>query len=346
MVSNEPDSHLNQSRRDFISRSSGVAMGLMLAGAAAARAELPPLEDQWGVSLPRRRLGKTNLNITRYSVGGWHLGMIKEDAEAKAVIEYALHNGVRFFDTAAAYQNGRSERQYGDHLIPKYRDDIVLMSKTVGKTGDAARAQVERSFENLKTDYIDVYLMHAIRSVEDVDGRLKDGVLDVLREYKAKGMIGHLGFSGHSDFEAHRYMLSKNIEDLEVCLMPVNVADPSYRSFITNTMQTMNDRDMGILAMKSLANGGLFGEGKSGPKSDRELRVIPEKITIEQALHFALSMPVSGLINGIERLSDIEHNLAAVKRFKPLTEKEQQELIQICREEGQTGLMENFKLQI
>lgn len=336
----------NTARREFILRSGGAAAGLMLAGALPAFASLPGITDQWGTTLPCRRLGKTGLNITHYSIGGYHLGLSDDESEVQHIIDYAIKHGVRFFDTAAMYQKGKNERQFGKFLVPKYRDDIVLMSKTVSKTGKAARQQIEESFENLGTDYIDIYLIHAIRSVEDVDRRLDAGVLDVLREYKAKGKFGHLGFSGHSDFEAHQYMLSKNIDDLEVCLMPVNVADPSYRSFINNTMKTMNERDMGVLAMKSLGNGGLFGRGESGPQSDQLVKVIPDKISVEQALHFALSMPISGLLNGIVKFSDIEENIEYIKRFKPLTEAEKNLLIERCAAEAKTGVMENFKLKI
>ena len=333
----------SSSRREFVIHGSAVASGLMLAGTAPAFADLPGTRDRWGTSLPRRRLGTTGLQITHYGLGGFHLDKVENETDAGKMIDYAIQNGVRFFDTATTYNKGRNEKLLGKYLIPEYRDDIVLMGKTMSRTAADVRADLEQSVESLKTDYIDVHLIHAVRSVEDADRRLNEGVLDILREYKDKGKIGHLGFSGHSDFKAHQHLLAKNIPDLEVCLMPVNVADPSYRSFINGTMQTMVERDMGILAMKSLANGGLFGKGKSGPAMKESARVIPEKISVEQALHFALSMPVAALLNGCESLSDIHHNLPAVKRFEPMSIEEQQYLIARCRTEAETGTMENFK---
>lgn len=332
----------DNSRRDFILRGGAVASGLLLAGAAPAFADLPGTEDRWGITLPRRRLGKTRLNITHYGLGGFHLDRVPE-ADIGRVIDYAIQNGVRFFDTATTYGKGGNEKLLGKYLIPKYRDEIILMGKTMSKTAAEVRADLEQSFASLQTDYIDIHLIHAIRSVEDVDRRLDEGVLEVLQEYKAAGKIGHLGFSGHTDFKAHQHMLAKNIPDLEVCLMPVNIADPSYRSFINGTMQTMVERDIGVLAMKSLANGGLFGNGKSGPAVEGAARVIPDKVSIEQALHFALSMPVASLLNGCENMAHIEQNLTAVKSFKTMDDDEKKHLIAICREEAGSGTMENYK---
>jgi len=334
----------DSSRRNFLINAGQVALSLMIAGTTSSYANQPSGTDKLGKTLPRRRLGKTGLMPTIYCTGGFHVGAQSEKV-AQGIIEAAISNGVRFFDTANQYQNGKSEEYYGKFLTPEYREFINIMSKSAAKDAATMRKHLEQSFRSMKTDHIDLYMIHTITSPEDVDNRLDNGVLDVLREYKAKGRIGHIGFSGHNNFEAHQYLLKKNIADIEACLMPINVADPSYRSFIINTMESMVEKDIGILAMKSLCMGGLFGR-RGG--SDRQSKVvlptvIPNKISIAQAHAFALSMPIGSLVSGVDTPQQLHDNLKSIWDYKALTKEEQDELIALCRPEALTGKMEFFK---
>ena len=125
--------------------------------------------------------------------------------------------------------------------------------------------------------------------------------------------------------------------------MPINLADPSYKSFINNTMKQMVDKNMGILAMKSLSNGGFWGQPKSGRRHPDTPSVIPNRVSIAQAHHFALSLPIGTLVSGIDSTAQLEQNLKAIREFKALTNKEQNELVQLCKEEALTGYMEPYK---
>ena len=330
------------SRRQFLTRSAQLSSALMIAGSAKAYENSSGESDSFGKVLPRRKLGKTTLNPTIYTVGGWHVGR-QSELNAQGIIDNAIKQGVRFFDTANMYQNGGSERHYGKFLTPKYGKNVEIMSKSTAKNGDQLIKHIEQSFESLKVDQIDLFMIHSIASESDVDSRLKNGVLEVLQDYKKQGKIKHIGFSGHRDFKAHQHLLNKKLPDIEACLMPINLADPSYKSFINNTINVMTEQKIGILAMKSLCNGGFFGNGKSGRKYQDVPRVIPNKVSIAQAHHFALSLPISTLVSGVDSPEQINANLKNIWEFKALSSKEQSELIQLCRPAALTGKMENFK---
>ena len=330
------------SRRQFLNRSAQLSSGLILAGSASAYANLQVADDKFGKVLPRRKLGQTSLSPTIYTVGGWHVGR-QSELNAQAIIDNAIKQGVRFFDTANQYQNGQSERHYGKFLTPKYGPHIEIMTKSAAKTPEDLIKHLKQSFESLRVDQLDLIMIHSITSAQDVDTRLENGVLEILIDYKKQGKIKHIGFSGHRDFNAHQHLLNKKLPDIEACLMPINLADPSYKSFINNTMQLMHEQKIGILAMKSLCNGGFFGNGKSGKKYKNIPSVIPEKVSIAQAHHFALSLPISTLVSGVDSPEQINDNLKSIWQFKPLSNKEQNELIQACRPAALTGKMENFK---
>jgi len=172
------------------------------------------------------------------------------------------------------------------------------------------------------------------------------GVLDVLREYKEKGRIGHFGFTGHLSPAAHNYLLSKKIPDIEVCLLPVNVADPSYDSFVLNTVPELVKQDIGILAMKTLANGGLQGGVKGGVKGEANgtyASVIPNRISVREAHTFSLSLPIAAIVSGVNTPEQLAYNIETARSFKPLNEHQREELISQCADLGKTGEMEFYK---
>ena len=156
--------------------------------------------------LPRRPFGRTNEEVTMLGLGGWHIGRMNA-RDAQATIESAMEGGVRFFDSAESYQNGRSERYLGEFLVPQYREKVYLMSKTTATTSEGARRHLEQTLERLRTDYLDLWQMHAITSPQDVDHRISEGVLDVMEEALAEGKTRHIGFTGHTDPAAHRHLL-------------------------------------------------------------------------------------------------------------------------------------------
>lgn len=305
-------------RRSFLSSlAAAAAAGLFPVRVPAAAPSAD--SDRLGRLLPLRALGQTGVNVTLLGVGGWHIGKL-EEAEAQATIEAALEGGVRFFDTAENYQMGGSERRYGKLLTPKYRDVVFLMSKTAARNADVARKHLDGTLRRLNTDFLDLWQIHGVETPEDVDGRLAKGVLDVAREAKASGKVRHIGFTGHARPSAHLRMLEQT-QDLETCQMPINAVDPGYESFVEGVLPKLVERKMGVLAMKTLGNGGFFGRHGSS------VRVVPEHLTVEEALTFVWSLPVSVLISGPDNAQQMRENVETARDAATLSEEGRQAIL-------------------
>ncbi|WP_321288074.1 aldo/keto reductase [uncultured Sunxiuqinia sp.] len=154
--------------------------------------------DKLGELLPIRRLGKTNKYVTMLGVGGYHIGWTSE-RNAQAVIETAIEGGVRFFDTAEQYGPAVSEKRYGKYLTPKYRDNIFLMTKTQARNAKDAQQHLEDTLRRMKTDHLDLWQIHSIFTPEDVENRIAEGGLDVVKKAKESGKVKYIGFTGHRD---------------------------------------------------------------------------------------------------------------------------------------------------
>jgi uncharacterized protein len=312
-------------RRYFLKALAGGTAGLMVLPHSTA-AEPGAERDRLGELLPQRLLGRTGEKITMLGLGGSHVGLMKEK-EAQAVIEAALEGGIRFFDNAESYQGGRAERYYGLFLSPKYRDITYIMTKTTAGDAATARKHLDESLERLKTGHVDLWQVHAVTSADDVDKRIDHGILDVMLEAKASGKARHIGFTGHSRYTAHLRVLEKSEDIFDTCQMPMNVADPSHESFINHVLPILVQRNIGVIAMKSLANGGFFG-GRAHMQHGPHPRVVPHRISIEEALHFVWSLPVSVLVTGPNELEHLLEKIAFAKSFRGMTAEDRQALIE------------------
>ncbi len=270
------------------------------------------VRDRHGDLLPRRRLGRTGELVTMLGLGGWHLGRMNE-ADAEKTVEAAIAGGIRFFDSAESYQAGRSERYLGRYLVPKYREDVFIMTKTTAGTAREARRHLEGSLRRMNSGYMDLWQMHAIGSPGDVDRRLANGVWDVMEEAVQEGKTRYIGFTGHSNPAAHLHMLSSQ-QAAQTCQMPVNIADMSYSSFSRQVLPKLVDHDLGVIAMKTLANGGFFGgsqHGQHGPNP----RVVPDRLSVREALHFVWSLPVSVVVSGPDNIGQLKEKVALARSF-------------------------------
>jgi len=327
-------------RRMFLKSLAGVTAGLTLGGATPA---FKNESDRLGEVLPKRKLGRTNEYVTMLGTGGYHVGWTAE-RDAQEVIEAALEGGVRFFDTAESYADGTSEIRYGKYLTPKYRDLIFLMSKSTGKDAKTVREHLEGTLRRLNTDHLDLYQVHAISTPEDVDSRIQLGVLDVLLKAKEEGKIRHLGFTGHQNPFAHARMLERTKESdiFDTVLMPVNVLDQSYFSFTNNIMSKALERNMGICAIKSLADGRFFAKKEQAGWTSED-PLIPNYLSIKEAMHFVWSLPVSVLISGNENATFMREKIALARSFAKLTEEQKIALIDKVKDIALTGKVEYFK---
>jgi uncharacterized protein len=309
-----------------------------LAGWRESSAAEAPRADRLGPVLTRRALGKTGMQVTMLTVGGSHIGRPSESV-AQAVIEAALENGIRTFDTAQLYQNGGSEERYGKFLTPKYREHVQIFSKTMAEEAATARSHLEGSLRRLQTDYLDLWQLHDIRTIDKADIRVP-GVLDVMLKAKAEGKVRHIGFTGHGSWKTHLHVLGLT-DAFETCLMPMNVADPSYESFTLNVLPVVVQRNMGAMAMKTLAADGLMGGRRgTGP------HVIPDRLSVHEALRYVWSLPIATLISGMASVAHLRANVASARSFVAMSASERTALIDKVADVAKTGAMESgFKGQ-
>ncbi len=315
-----------QGRRSFLKQLTLLTGSLMIPASDFAGTE----KDKWGKILPLRKLGKTGKNVTMLGLGGFHVGWTTEK-DAREVIEKAIEGGIRFFGTAESYANGVSEIRYGKYLVPKYRDEVFIMSKSTATDGITAKKHLEGSLKRLKCDYIDLWQVHSLQSPEDVDNRIKNRVLEVFEKAKAEGKVKHIGFTGHQNPFAHKHMLDKTADNdiFETVQMPINVIDSHFHSFIKNVLPFAIDRNFGVLAMKTLSDGRFFKEKKVLDKIQWESDdpLVPNYISVKEALYFVWSLPVSVLITGAENKELVREKIELARNFTNLSENERYELI-------------------
>ena len=309
-------------RRSLLKWLGSFTAGLILASQTNAQEQQK--SDRLGKLLPLRKLGRTGEAVTILGVGGAHLGGMGE-RDAQETIEIALEGGVRFFDTAEMYQSGGSETRMGKLLTPKYRDEIYLMTKTTARDAENARRDLEDSLQRLNTDYLDLWQVHSVNSPEDVSDRIANGVFEVMTEAKASGKVRHIGFTGHRQPEAHLKVLEES-DIFDACQMPVNLADPSYSSFINQTMAKLVERNIGVIAMKTLANGGFFGGSSHGQHGDNP-KIVPNRVSIAEAINFAWSLPVSVLVTGANNPQQMQEKVDLASSFVAMSEQQRQDLI-------------------
>ena len=331
-----------ENRRTFLKSLAGLTAGLSIHSAAFGK---DVETDRLGEILPKRKFGRTGEYVTILGTGGYHVGWTTE-RDAQEVIEAALEGGVRFFDTAESYSSGVSEERYGKYLTPKYRDLIFLMTKTTGNDAKTVQEHLEGSLRRLKVDQIDLYQVHSLRTPQDVDNRIENGVLEVLLKAKEQGKIRHIGFTGHQNPFAHARMLERTEESdlFDGVLMPVNVLDPSYFSFTENVFPKALDRNLGIMAMKTLADGRFFAKKEQANWTSDD-PIIPNYLSIKEAMYFAWSLPISVLITGSENATYMREKITLARSFTKFTEEQKTALIEKVRDIALTGKVEYFKKQ-
>ena len=303
-------------------------------------------QDKTGPLLQKRLLGKTGESVTMLGLGGYHIGWTTE-RDAQETIETALAGGVRFFDTAESYNKGTSEIRYGKYVTPKYREKIFLMTKTTGEDAKTVQRHLDESLKRLRTDYLDLWQVHSIKDPDDVDARIENGVLNVFEQAKQAGKVRYIGFTGHRNPKAHLRLLERTAHNdiFDTCQMPVNVLDPSYYSFVKNVIPVIQKRKIALLAMKTLADGRFFSQKKQldDIKWQTDDPVIPNYLTVKEALYFAWSLPVSVLITGAENAGLLKEKIELAKSFSELSDSARDVLIDKVAHLAQEAKIEYFK---
>ncbi len=281
-----------------------------------------------------RELGSTGERVSAIGVGGHHLGL-KSVSEKTAIriVHEAIERGINFFDNSWDYNKGKSETRLGKALKEGRREKIFLMTKIDGRTKKIAAKQIDESLKRLKTDCIDLIQHHEILRFEDPNRIFneKEGANLAMLEAKTAGKLRFIGFTGHKDPRIHLYMLEVAREKkfkFDAVQMPVNLMDAHFRSFTNLVLPELVKQKIGVLAMKTMANGIIL-------KS--------KTVTPVECLHYALSQPTSVVITGIDSLKILNQAFEAVITFKPFTEKENAALLAKTKDAAMQGKFEPFK---
>jgi aryl-alcohol dehydrogenase-like predicted oxidoreductase len=311
-------------RRDFLAAAGLAGAGLALAG-AHAEAAAPPARQ-----IPRKAFGRTKEKVSCIGIGGYSLGSAPTLQEAIAIVHEAIDAGVTFFDNAWEYHDGKSEEWMGKALEGR-RDKVFLMTKvcTHGRDKKVATKMLEESLKRLKTDHLDLWQVHECVYDNDPDRHFaKGGVIEALDEAKKAGKVRYAGFTGHKDPSIHLKMLSHKYP-FDSVQMPLNPFDASYRSFEKQVLPEVNKRGMAALGMKSMG-----GNGQPITKG---------VVTAEEALRYAMSLPVATTISGIDSLAVLRQNLAIARNFVPMTVEEMEALRKRCAPAAGDGHLELYK---
>ncbi len=255
--------------------------------------------------LPRRKLGRTGVEVAALALGGYHLGTMATQAEAERLVHEAIDHGIDFFDSAWEYHEGRSEEFLGTALHGR-REQVFVMTKvcTHGRDARVAMQQLEDSLRRLKTDHLDLWQVHEVIYDNDPEKHYQPGgVLDALARARKSGKVRFVGFTGHKDPALHLKMLEGGFA-FDTVQMPLNVLDGcGFRSFERQVLPLVQARGMAPLGMKSLC-------GRGEP-------VKAGAISAEEGLGYALSLPAAAIISGIDSPAVLHQNLNLAGGFQP-----------------------------
>ncbi len=301
-------------RREFLtSMAAGAALvsGPGLLGAADERPKLP-----------RRTLGRTGVEVTVFGLGGF-ISMKEPRSAAFDPVELAtaaFDAGVRYFDTAPAYNDGQSERNYGEALAGR-RAEVFLATKTGQRSHDGALRDVEASLKRLRTDHVDLLQIHGVRADEDLAAWGKpEGVLKALEKLRDEKVTRFIGVTGHESAATMGRAIS--LYDFDTVLTTFNPTQ-KRRPYQEEVLPLAVKKKMGIIAMKVM--GGMLGSLARGNPAKNDGAAhhddAPGQAEAGELIRYVLGLPLTVAIIGTGSLAQLKVNLAAARDASPLDEK-------------------------
>jgi len=280
--------------------------------------------------IPLRPLGATGEMVSALGLGGYHIGKMKHEREAIRIVHAAIDAGVTFMDNAWEYHDGRAEPIMGKAIADR-RERVFLMTKvcTHGRGKREAMRQLEQSLRRLRTDVLDLWQIHECVYDNDPDRHFaRGGVIEALEQAKRQGKVRFIGFTGHKHPDIHLAMLAHDFT-FDTCQLPLNCFDASFRSFEEQVLPVLVRRGIAPLGMKSLS-----GDGRQVKK---------KVVTAEEALRYAMSLPVATTISGIDSMRVLRQNLRVAAGFKSMSQRQMDALRKRVREEAEDGRFELYK---
>jgi predicted aldo/keto reductase-like oxidoreductase len=316
-------------RRDFLLRVTSV-LGMIAAGKFPAFSN--DAQSATNNGMIYRQLGKTGEKVSVIGLGGHHIGRQKEEQESIRIIRSAIDRGITFMDNCWDYHNGGSEIRMGKALQDGYRQKVFLMTKLDSHSKDGATKQINESLQRLQTDHVDLIQCHEVIRMEDPDQIFAPGgSMEAIQEAKKAGKIRFIGFTGHKDPEIHLKMLEtakKNNFQFDTVQMPLNVMDAHFKSFEQKVLPVLVKERIGVLGMKSMGDGIILKSGAVKPI---------------ECLHYAMNLPTSVVITGIDSTQILDQAFEAARTFKPMNKTEVADLLSRTAKLASAGQFELFK---
>jgi predicted aldo/keto reductase-like oxidoreductase len=274
-----------------------------------------------------------DVKISALGLGGHHLGAAADLPTAIRIVHRAIDGGITFFDNCWEYHRGKSENWMGMALRGK-RDKVFLMTKVCshGREAMLATQMLEESLNRFQTDHLDLWQVHGVGFENDPDLFIRpNGAAEALRKAKEQGKVRFVGFTGHKRPEIHLKMLNCGFE-WDAVQMPLNPFDSTFLSFEQEVLPELNKRGIAALGMKP-----IVGHGESVQKG---------MLTAQESLSYAMSLPVTTTITGIDSLEVLHQNLQIAQNFTPMSESEMNALRERCKPDAADGRYELYKLSL
>ena len=284
-------------------------------------------------SIPLRQFGKSSVKISALGMGGHHLGDAPDQQTAVRIVQEGVDGGITFFDNCWEYHRGRSEMWMGAALKGR-REKVFLMTKvcTHGRESALATQMLEQSLRRLQTDHIDLWQIHGVTFDNDPELFIRpNGAAEALRKAKEQGKVRFVGFTGHKDPAIHLKMLNIGFP-WDAVQMPLNAFDSQFHSFETQVLPELNKRGIAALGMKPI-------NGRGEP-------VKGGMLTAQEALRYAMSLPVTTTITGMESLDVLHQNLGIAQGFEPMSQQEMEALRERVKPEAADGRFEMYKVSL
>jgi predicted aldo/keto reductase-like oxidoreductase len=314
------------SRRSFVKLALGIGAALETLSSRV-----------WGVEkhtndMIYRDLGSTGEKVSVIGLGGYHIGNPVFEVESTKIVRSAIDGGITFMDNCWDYHKGQSEIRMGKALRDGYRDKVFLMTKIDGRSKAGAAKQIDESLQRLQTTHLDLLQFHEIIRMNDPDRIFAPrGALEAALDAKKAGKIRYIGFTGHKNPAIHLHMLNlaeKHQFRFDTVQMPLNVMDAHFRSFQHQVLPVLVSNRIGVLGMKSMGSGDILKSKVVEPV---------------ECLHYAMSLPISVVINGIDSMKLLDQAFEAVRSFKPMTQEEVNNLLARTASAAENGGYELFK---
>ena len=329
-------------RRDFL-RTVGVASAIPLVASAiqgaspddkpAALLRFDPAGDTVKDGMRYRKLGKTGETVSCVGLGGFHIGLPKDEAESIKIIRTALDAGINFLDNCWDYHDGLSELRMGKALQDGYRKKVLPDDEDRRPhEGRRPRSRSTSRLLRLRTDVIDLLQHHEMLRMEDADRVFGEGgAQEAVEAARKAGKVRFVGFTGHKDPLVHLRTLSVAKEHgfrFDTVQMPLNLFDAHFRSFARGVLPELVKEQIGVLGMKPLASGDILAS---------------KTVTAVECLNYALTLPTSVVITGIESMERLNQALKVAKDFKPLAVEDVDALLAKTAKAAAKGEYEKFK---